>query len=150
MHTFTHITRYATDQKDGAGKVIQASVSEVLTVPTTLAELAALTGPTVEIMVGVGADGKEVRIEVPEPCADYIRGRKLRSNQEQQAAARGEGGKVSQRAAAAAWYGSTPEGLSDLYQRMTAANTPAKFKEHNAWLDQLYTSNKEAVDKHGK
>lgn len=147
MHTFTHVTRYATDQKDAAGKVIQASVSETLTVPTTLAELVSLTGAEVEIMVGVGADGKEVRIKVPEPCADYIRGRKLRSNQEQQAAARGDGGKVAARAAVASWYGSQgAEKLSDLFQRMSAANTPAKLKEHNGWLDKLYADNRAAID----
>lgn len=40
----------------------------------------------VDVMVGYGPGGKEKRIEVPQTVADYIVGRKLRANQEMQAA----------------------------------------------------------------
>lgn len=153
MFTFEHVTRFASDAKDANGKAIQQAVSEQLTVPQDIDEMIALcregptTNPDVEIMVGTDASGHERRIKVPQVIADYIRGRKLRSNQEMQAANRG-GGAMAKRAKALAWYtGQGIEKQQDAFQRMmAAAGSPQAAKAHNAWLDKLYDDNREVVE----
>jgi hypothetical protein len=157
MFTFTHVTRFDSGKVDAAGKAIQAAVSEELTVPTTLDDLAELLdkaeeSDTSEIMVGNLPDGKERRITVPTLCADYIRGRKLRSNQEMQAAQRG-GGVMAHRAKIMAWFSNSNGEVSrgEAFARMMAASeSPAAMKAHNAFLDKLYTDNKEAIDNYKK
>lgn len=157
MFKFTHVTRFDSGKVDDKGKAIQTAVSEELDVPTTLEDLVNLVesaeeSDTSEIMVGNLPDGKERRLTVPTLCADYIRGRKLRSNQEMQAANRG-GGAMALRAKTMAWFSTSNGDVSkgEAFARMMAASeSPAAMKSHNAWLDKLYTDNKDAVDKHAK
>jgi hypothetical protein len=145
MFSFKHYSTKSVKQADGSTKSVDLA-GEMLEVPTTMAELAALDGDVmVEVTIGVNDAGKRKTISVPQPCADYIVGRKLRSNQDQQRAASGENGKLATRALTQAWYGMTID-RDDLFKRLMAAGTPSGKKAYDAWLDDQYAKNREAIE----
>lgn len=153
MLTFDHITETTYETKPAnlpvGAKLTEVSVkgktvwkvhqTESLTVPLTSAELAAIgQSDTAEVEMSLGIGNKA---KMTQACADYIRGRKLRSNQEKQAELRGDG-KATTRQAALAWFLQTPTNIG-VYTAKLASGTP---KEISAWLDTVYSDNKSEVD----
>lgn len=115
-----------------------------LEVPQTMEELAGVASETtVEVKLG------ETKYTVPEPVYDYIVGRKLRANQDMQQALKGDG-KRELRYLTLGWYSSQgPEKAVEASSKLMASvRSAAATKEHNAWLDGLYTENKAAVDEY--
>lgn len=147
MFTFIHMTnKTVTTVVNGVKSVKELSFPESLTVPQTMAELAALDGGgMVEISVGSGENA--TTLTVPQVVRDYISGRKLRSNQEQQAENKQDDPAKLARAATESWYGSQgPDKLMEIFQRMQAAKSPKAKKAYNDWLDKVYAENSTAID----
>ena len=144
MYTFDHITETTYEAQpanlpDGA-KVSQASrkgktiwlvhQTERLTVPTTQADLVAVSQSDVaEVEMRLGVNNESVKMT--QACADYIRGRKLRSNQEQQAKLRGDG-KESLRVKVMQWMVSDDTLRAEYLAALQAAKEP---KQLQAYLD---------------
>lgn len=147
MFTFIHMTnKTVTEIVNGTKSVKELSFPEELSVPTTMAELAALDGgPMVEI--GVGSGDKATTLSVPQVVRDYISGRKLRSNQEQQAENKVDSAEKIARAKVEAWYGSTVERLKEIWTKSLSNKSPKGRKAYNDWLDSVYLANKDEIDK---
>lgn len=147
MFTFIHMTnKTVTEVVNGVKMVKELSFPEELSVPTTMAELAALDGgPMVEI--GVGSGDKATTLSVPQVVRDYISGRKLRSNQEQQAENKTDSAEKIARAKVEAWYGSTVERLKEIWTKSLTNKSPKGRKAYNDWLDSVYLANKDEIDK---
>lgn len=139
MFTFTHTTEATFDKRpdnlpfearlsERGGKFV-VHIDEMLTVPDTMADFAKLATDMVSITVG------DKKVSVPEPVADYIRGRKLRSNQDQQTVLRGAGVSVLRGDALAAW--SRVDMVSAMASVVGSAKSKDAAKRHNARLDRI-------------
>lgn len=126
-------------EKNGTSVVV-VHLIESLTCPQTAEELAGIAQSETSTVEMEAGDGK---VEMTQACADYLRGRKLRSNQERGAELVGDGKSVT-RQATLAWFLQKPENVAVYAAKLTSA----KPKDINAWLDGLYADNAEAVDQY--
>lgn len=140
-------TLVRTEVKDGKEIYVLKSVEQI-TVPTTAAELIEIL-QTVTDTVQIDLGGK--KLTVPVPVASYIRDQKLQSQQAMQAALRTDN-KGSARSNTFAWFmASDPKNVAEGIRRLQqAGQSSTAGKAHNAWLDEMYLANKDAVDAYAK
>ena len=149
MHTFSHTTENTfkvkptnlpaaarLEEKTIKGELAYVvQIDETLTVPTTAAELRQVAADDLA-EVEIECDG--VKIKATQAAADYIRGRKLRSNQEQGARLRG-GGVTERRGNALAFWSKIDtaqlRAASDSFIRSMQDREYARV--HNAKLDRI-------------
>lgn len=148
MFTFKHVSSATVVGLDGKETTVKLA-GEDLSLPTTRQELIDLLlsdadSSKVKVTCGKSADGKEQRIEMDLLLADYATGRKLRSNQDQQKAAK-DGGKLEKRGDTAAWISTQPTLIGEFMASVSKARTPTGVKAHNDWLDKVYEENAEAI-----
>lgn len=120
---------------------VKVYLDDKITVPTTAAELAALSQQETEIVEM--ECGKGTKVSMTLACARYTRGLKLESNQDRGNELAGDGKKAT-RQATIAWFLSTPSNVA-VYTAKLQANTP---KQMDAYLDQLYADNSGAIDEY--